>query len=100
MSEKGDMEMKMLVSLAFAVLLAQVAQVAAQTSCPKPTGKDYSGQNLTDQNFSRQDLTGANFTNATLNGAQFAGATLKGAVFAGAQATADASPHGPRPGEE
>lgn len=66
----------------------------SEPPCPvPPSGKNYSGQDLTDHNFSRTDLTGANFSRATLNGAQFIGANLAGASFRGAKLGPSAKNH-------
>ncbi|MCU1244290.1 MAG: pentapeptide repeat protein [Acidobacteria bacterium] len=81
--------MKALVT-ALALLLLVAAEGVAQAVCPAPTGKDFSGQNLTDHNFSGQKLQGANFTKAVLDGAQFANADLTGAIFPGASLTPSA----------
>ena len=62
-------------------------QAPPGATCPAPTGKDYSGQDLTDHNFRAEpagSLVGANFTGATLKGAIFAGQDLTGASFQGA----------------
>jgi uncharacterized protein YjbI with pentapeptide repeats len=56
-------------------------------ACPAASGKNYSGQNLTNTNFSTLpagSLVGANFTNATLNGAIFANQDISNASFQGA----------------
>ena len=63
------------------------AQAPSGAACPATTGKDYSGQDLTDHNFRAEpagSLVGANFTGATLKGAIFAGQDLTGASFQGA----------------
>lgn len=68
-------------------------------NCPlQPTGKDFSGQDLTDHNFHADppgSLKGANFANATLKGAIFSGQDLTGASFAGA----DLGPSGKGPAD-
>jgi uncharacterized protein YjbI with pentapeptide repeats len=61
---------------------------ATAAQCPvTPTGKNFSGQNLTNHNF-RADppgsLIGANFEKAILKGAIFTGQDLAGASFKGA----------------
>jgi uncharacterized protein YjbI with pentapeptide repeats len=70
-------------SVAVAIVVVMAANAPAQTGCPPPTGKDFTGKNLVDQNFSGQDLRGANFTKALLDGAQFVNANLTGAIFPG-----------------
>jgi uncharacterized protein YjbI with pentapeptide repeats len=60
-------------------------KTATVGQCPvTPTGKNYSGQNLTNHNFSADppgSLIGANFESATLKGAIFTGQDLTGASF-------------------
>lgn len=61
--------------------------LAAGPTCPPASGKNYSGQNLTDTNFSAAipgSLVGANFSNAILKGTIFANQDLTGASFQGA----------------
>ena len=66
----------------------QRAPRRAAAQCPvAPTGKNYSGRDLTNHNFRAEppgSLVGANFENAILKGAIFTGQDLTGASFKGA----------------
>jgi uncharacterized protein YjbI with pentapeptide repeats len=72
----------------------RVTGFAATASCPVPSGKNYSGQNLANHNFHAEpagSLVGANFTNAKLQGAVFNGQDLTSASFQGADLSPSAN---------
>jgi uncharacterized protein YjbI with pentapeptide repeats len=65
----------------------EAARRLTAATCPKPTGKNFAGQNLADHNFHAEapgSLRGANFEGAILRGAAFDGQDLTGASFKGA----------------
>jgi uncharacterized protein YjbI with pentapeptide repeats len=75
---------------------ATAKQLSAAATCPVPSGKNFSGQNLSNHNFHSDpagSLVGAKFSNADLTGAVFNGQDLTGASFY--QAKMGASDKGP-----
>ena len=79
----------------FLFFQSRVGYAQTRMDCPfcVLTGRDFSGQDLTDANFNGAILDGANFTGAILNGVMLNDASLAGANFRGAHL--DPSSYGP-----